>query len=129
MVAVVEPSPSGRAGIRSFLHITISCVSKSNWILCFHRNGVPRILSYLSRLAISRYVLIVIEADSMHDSVMKFTFDQLPEQPSCKVTGLSSCFTGRLATRVKSGLTASVVLPESNSMYALTPFIFTYVAR
>ena len=44
----------------------------------------------------------------------KLIFDLLLEQPSCKVTGFSSLRMGTFDTLVKSGLTASVILPESN---------------
>ena len=71
----------------------------------------------------------MIELNSTRDSVPKLILDLLPAQPSCRVRGFSNSYIGTLATRVKSGLTASVVLPESNSVYALTPFIVVYAAR
>ena len=61
--------------------------------------------------------------------VAKSTFDLLPEQPSCKVTGLSSSRSGSSATRARSGLTASVVLPESKRVYALILLMEIYAAR
>ena len=123
--ATALPSPSGRVHIGSSPHIPISWVLKSKEILCFLMNGVPRMVSYLSRFIISRYVSTSIKANLIDKTVMKFTFDWLPEQPSCKVTGFASSFTASPATCVKLGVTASIVLPESNKVYAFVPFIFT----
>ena len=61
--------------------------------------------------------------------VAKLTFDLLPEQPSCNVTGLSSARSGNSATLARSGLMASVVLPESKSVYALIPLMEINAAR
>ena len=72
--------------------------------------------SYLSRLAISRKVSVWTNSKLIIAVVAKLTFDLLPEQPSCNVTGLSSARSGNSATLARSGLTASVVLPESKSV-------------
>jgi len=65
----------------------------------------------------------------MSTSVAKLTFDLLPEHPSCRVTGLSSSLMDSFTIHMKSGLMVSIILPESNSVYALTPFISTYAVR
>src|ERR1700720_4467121 len=53
-------------------------------------NGVPSMQSYLSRFAISRKVSAWTNSKLIIAAVAKLTFDLLPEQPSCNVTGLSS---------------------------------------
>src|ERR1700722_4459460 len=85
--------------------------------------------SYLSRFAISRKVSTWTISKLIIVVVAKMTFDLLPEQPSCNVTGLSSARSGNSATQARSGLTTSVVLPESKSVYALIPLMETYAAR
>ena len=65
----------------------------------------------------------------MSTSVAKLTFDLLPEHPSCRVTGLSSSLMDSFTIHMKSGLMVSIILPESNSAYALTLFISTYAVR
>src|SRR6202040_750527 len=73
--------------------------------------------SYLSRFALSRKVSTWTNSKLIIAVVAKLTFDLMLEQPSCKVTGLSSSSSGSFATRARSGLTASVVRPESKSIY------------
>src|SRR3984957_17093303 len=125
----ISPSPSGRAGIHILPHIMISWLPRSNMILCFVINGIPSMQSYLSKFAISRKVSAWTNSKLIIAVVAKLTFDLLPEQPSCKVTGLSSARSGNSATGARLGLTASVVLPESKSVYALIPLMETYAAR
>src|SRR6202040_2370788 len=84
----IAPSPSGRAGIHILPHIIISWLPRSNTILCFIINGVPSMQSYLSRFAISRKVSTWTNSKLIISVVVKLTFDLLPEQPSCNVTGL-----------------------------------------
>src|ERR1700722_13784435 len=98
-------------------------------ILCFVMNGVPSMQSYLSRLAISRKVSVWTNSKLIIPVVAKLTFDLLLEQPSCDVTGLSGARSGNSATLARLGLTASVVLPESKSIYALIPLMEIYAAR
>src|ERR1700720_2202162 len=125
----ISPSPSGRAGIHILPRIIISWLPRSNTILCFVMNGVPSMQSYSSRFAMSRKVSTWTNSKLIIAVVAKLTFDLLPEQPSCNVTGLSSARRGNSATRARSGLTASVVLPESKSVYTLIPLMETYATR
>ena len=92
-------------------------------------NDMPSMQSYLSRFAIFRKVSAWTNSKLIIAVVAKLTFDLLPEQPSCKVTGLSSSRRGSFTTHAMLGLTASVVLPESKSVYALIPLMETYAAR
>ena len=108
------PPPSGRVGIHSFPCIKISWNWKSSEMPCFLRNGIPRIQSCLSRFVISKSFLVVVKPNSTTATVVKLIFDLLPKQPSCKVAGFSSLRMGTFDTLAKSGLRASVVLPESN---------------
>src|ERR1700722_19383766 len=125
----ISPSPSGRAGIHILPRIIISWLPRSNTILCFVINGVPSMQSYLSRFAISRKVSAWTYSKLIIAVVVKLTFDLLPERPSCNVTCLSSARSGNSATQARSGLTASVVLPESKSVYTLILLMETYAAR
>src|SRR3984957_12677492 len=71
---------------------------------------------FLSRFAISGKVSAWTNSKLIIAVVAKLTFDLLPEQPSCNVTGLSSVRRGSFATCARLGVTASMVLPESKSV-------------
>ena len=59
---------------------------------------------------------MVVKPNSTTAIAAKLILNLLPEQPRCKVAGFLGLSMGTFITLAKSGLTVSVILPESNKV-------------